>query len=360
VVNDGLSGAASRDAEQLEQLLLGLGGGADEVRLAIDAGTGGALALDLVLRKGRAPLTLAAAAEQAGAEPAEFARFWQALGFAGGDEAATLVPADLADALPLVAQVIREWLGDDTALGLTRVIGTTSARLAEALVDAFRRDFEVPELIAGASYSQVVESYTTLSRDGLPALEAFASAVLKAHLVRVASGRWMPDTDNRATARDLFVGFVDLVGYTALSRTLSAAELSRLLGGFEETVSDIVTRHNGRVVKLIGDGAMFVADTVADGCAAALEVNAALMQSETLPPARVGADCGAVLSLYGDYFGEVVNRAARLVALANPGTVVVSAGVAGAGGERHVFEQLPEQALKGFQAPAVSYRLRPA
>ncbi|MBV9097740.1 MAG: hypothetical protein JO079_06760 [Frankiaceae bacterium] len=64
-----------------------------------------------------------------------------------------------------------------------------------------------------------------------------------------------------------------------------------------------------------------------------------------------------MLSLYGDYFGDVVNLAARLVALANPGTVVVSEAVAAGAGSEHRFERLPAQALKGFGAPAAVFRL---
>ena len=76
-----------------------------------------------------------------------------------------------------------------------------------------------------------------------------------------------------------------------------------------------------------------------------------------LPPVRIGLACGSVLSLYGDYFGEVVNLAARLVALANPGTVVVSEAVATAVGAQRRFERLPAQALKGFGAPPAVFRL---
>ena len=341
----------------LDELLRRLGGTDDELSEAGRTGSAGDLALELVLRAGNQPLSVPEAVASSGLAEADFITLWRALGFVTPEGPRARIPADLVAALPIVSQGITELLGEEVSLGLVRVIGATSARIAEALVDAFRMQFEVPELSAGVSYADVVARYVEITRTSLPALESFISAVLKAHLVRVASGAWAPDEENLATRRNLFVGFIDLVGYTSLSRTLSPGELAALLGRFEETVADVVTGRGGRVVKLIGDGAMYVTDAPEDGCRAALDVSARLAAADDLPPARVGGDCGPVVSLYGDYFGEVVNRAARLVALANPSTVVVSESVAAAGRRSFTFEQLPPQALKGFQAPAVTYRL---
>jgi class 3 adenylate cyclase len=344
------------DRARLAGLLQSLGATDAELADSRQARSGGDLALELVLRTGP-PVPFEEAAARIGSDPDEFALVWRALGFPSPTGPGSTVPADVMESLPVVTQATRDWLGEETALGIARVVGSATARLAESLVDAFRMQFEVPQLTAGRSYTEVVEEYVTITREALPAFEAFVAAVLKAHLVRVASGTWTPDADRAATRRDLFVGFVDLVGYTALSRTLSPAELTRLLGQFENTISDVVTGGGGRLVKLIGDGAMFVVDTAEGGCAVALELNTRLTAAESLPPARIGADCGPLLSLYGDYFGEVVNRAARLVALAHPSTVVVSEQVEGLCRTSFAFEQLPPQALKGFHAPAVSYRL---
>lgn len=354
MTEDGLPKDGADDRARLVTLLEGLGASRADIDTALGNGTGGGFALELALRRGpTAPL--ASAADSVGVTPEEFAHLWQALGFPA--QADVQVPADVVAALPVVTQAVRDWLGEDVGLAITRVVGSTTARLAEALVDAFRLQFEVPEMSAGTQYTDVVARYVEITRAALPSFEEFVNAVLRAHLVRVASGAWTPDAEQGAAHRDLFVGFVDLVGYTALSRTLPTSQLAGLLATFEAIVSDVVARHGGRLVKLIGDGALFVTDSVANGAAAALELADRIGADDQLPPARVGADRGPVLSLYGDYFGEVVNRAARLVALANPGTVVVSDTVEQALPAAYRGEQLPEQALKGFHAPAVTYRL---
>ena len=346
------------DAEQrVIDMLRRLGATDADLALAPRDRSYGDLALEVMLRAGP-PVPLPETATGAGLTEAEFRELWLTLGLPALEPTAP-VPADLAAALPIVALAAREWLGEEVALGLTRVVGSTTARLAEALVDAYRVQFEVPSLQSGGSYAEVVEKQVELTQAGIHGFEAFITAVFRAHLVRVASGRWTPDAEAPAARRDMFVGFVDLVGYTALARTMTLGELSVLLQRFEEAVDSVVAGRGGRIVKQIGDSVMFVADTAAAGCAVALGVCQTLAEVDGLPPARVGADCGSVLARYGDYYGDVVNRAARLVALARPATVVVSDGVAAAAGPQFVFEQLPEQALKGFQLPAVSYRLLP-
>src|SRR4051794_12978950 len=356
-MSDDDSGRGAADEHtRLVELLRRLGAGEEEITEALDLHAAGALALEAALRHGRPPISPADAARSTGLTAAEFADLWRALGFTAPGGPGRVAPS-LVDALPVIATATREWLGEETGLGLARVIGSTTAQLAEAVVDAFRMRFEVPELASGAAYSEVVEKYVELTRASLPSLEQLVAATLEAHLVRVAAGAWAPDDDQVATRRLLFVGFADLVGYTALSRTLTPGELHQLLQAFEEIVSGAVIGHGGRLVKLIGDGAMYVADSAAAGAGAALEICARISDAE-LPQVRVGADIGPVLGRSGDYFGEVVNRAARLVALARPGSVVVTDAVVAALGTDHwAVEQLPPQALKGFQAPAVTYRL---
>lgn len=354
---EGWSWLPPDDAHRLEALLRRLGATDAEVSEAARTATAGALALELSLRDGRPPVSVEDAARRTGNDVEGFVAFWRALGFSDPLAGHGSVPAALADALPVVSDAVAAFLGEQTALGLARVIGSTGARLAEALVDAFRVDFEVPELAAGTSYPDVVERYAVITRDSLPALEAVVCAALRAHLVRAAAGAWAPDDEHAAARRDLFVGFADLVGYTPLSRTLSPGELAALLGRFEATVSDAVSAAGGRLVKLIGDGAMFVADTAQAGCDLSLTVATRMAATAGTPPVRIGAACGEVMSRYGDYFGDVVNLAARLVALARPSTVVVSAAVADSCERTFAFERLPPQALKGFHAPPVTYRL---
>jgi class 3 adenylate cyclase len=77
----------------------------------------------------------------------------------------------------------------------------------------------------------------------------------------------------------------------------------------------------------------------------------------SVPPIRVASTCGTVAASNGDYYGDVVNLAARLVAAADPGTVVATAEVVDAAGARASAEPLPARVLKGFPEPVTALRL---
>jgi adenylate cyclase len=120
----------------------------------------------------------------------------------------------------------------------------------------------------------------------------------------------------------LAVGFVDLVDFTHASAGLEGDAFAGLLDRFEVLTSDVVTEAGGRVVKLIGDEAMLVCPTPAGAARAALEILAASALRD-LPPARAGLALGPLLARGGDYFGPPANLASRLLAAAQPETVVV-------------------------------------
>ena len=76
----------------------------------------------------------------------------------------------------------------------------------------------------------------------------------------------------------------------------------------------------------------------------------------SVPPIRVALAYGTVVASNGDYYGDVVNLAARLVAAAEPGTAVATTEAV-EGVPDVVAERLPARALKGFPAPVVAFRL---
>jgi adenylate cyclase len=98
---------------------------------------------------------------------------------------------------------------------------------------------------------------------------------------------------------------------------------------FEETASDVVAEHGGRLVKTLGDEVLFSADTARTGAEIGLSVAEAVREDEGIPDVRVGMAYGPVLPLRGDVFGTTVNLASRLTTMARPGTALVDAGMAG-------------------------------
>ncbi len=117
------------------------------------------------------------------------------------------------------------------------------------------------------------------------------------------------------------VGFADLVSFTRRSRELDEKALAELVEGFESRASDVVATHGARLVKTLGDEVLFTAPTPAQAAAVALD----LTGTDEL---RIGLAYGPVVPLMGDVFGTTVNLAARLTAIARPGTILVDAALA--------------------------------
>jgi adenylate cyclase len=134
------------------------------------------------------------------------------------------------------------------------------------------------------------------------------------------------------------------------------SQLGRALGEFEELAADAVATRGGRLVKLIGDEAMFVVADRATACEIALDLTARLADHPRLPTARGALAAGDVLTRDGDYFGPVVNLAARAVKLAEPGRVLVSAEVRDAT-DGYVFAPVGARELRGFDEPVELFRL---
>ena len=345
------------DIGRLEQKLVEWGASDEELTEARGTLSYSDLALDLAVRR-PGPLTpFADAATQVGLDVDEAARFWRALGFPDPVRSPPRLTPDAVEMLGLVVGVGRELLGDDATLALARVLGGATSRVAQAVVDVFRARFEGPQLAAGVAYPEVVESYVGLARDVLPLFVDAMGVLFVRHLVSVGAGSWTALAEGAATQRDMVVGFADLVGYSTVSRALSPGRLVALVDEFEQLVAEAAAAHDGRVVKLIGDGAMFAADDADSACRLALAVAERVGSSEQLLPVRVGLAAGAVVGRNGDLFGDVVNLAARLVAVADEGSVVADDAVRSRAGDEFRFEPLPPRSLKGFGMDTAAYRV---
>jgi adenylate cyclase len=351
----GLYDPSAPNAEDRLRLLgqvFELGASVEEAVRASGVGGLGSLSLDLSIRPPGETYGLDEFAEQSGLDPVLVRRLWLALGLPASGPIPLEVTPDAAEALRLLLGM-GGMVGEDSMLGVARVLGSSVARLAEAVVNALRIGVEVPSLKGGSGYSKVTADLSVVARDLLPTFLDAANAVLRRHLVLVAYQMWSTDEDISAVTRQLSIGFADMVGSTEAVRAGSVAALAQMVRRFEELVWDVVTGVGGRVVKVIGDEAMFVVEDAAPACQIALEL------VELSPyPVRVGLAQGAVVGLFGDYYGETVNLAARLVGVADGKSALVSETVRQAAADAFSFEEQPARPLKGFGEPIVTHRLR--
>ncbi len=131
-----------------------------------------------------------------------------------------------------------------------------------------------------------------------------------------------------ADARNLCVLFADVAGSTRLYERLGDAEALRAVERILNRVDRVVAGYKGRVIKTIGDEIMAVFDTAEEGMQAACDMQ---QRVEDLPPIsgvklaiRVGYHFGPAIEENNDVFGDTVNVAARMTALAKGGQIITT------------------------------------
>ena len=182
-------------------------------------------------------------------------------------------------------------------------------------------------------------------------------------------------TSSEAERRQLTVMFCDLVGSTPLSARFDPEDLRELIGAYHRCVADAVGRFAGFVAKYMGDGVLIYfgypeaheddADRAVRAGLAAIE---AVGQLETPEPLKVRVGIASGLVVVGDLIGagaaqehgvvgETPNLAARLQALAQPGTLVIADSTRRQIGGLFEIEDLGTQKLAGFIEPQHAWRV---
>jgi adenylate cyclase len=276
--------------------------------------------LHALARLGEPTFDPATVCEAAGVDRDVGDRLWRALGFADVPEGVLAYTADDARALRLATEGLDDLQGAEREHALQLIL--YEARMVSAYLTALA-DAELDTLTAEASLGLrrgVIADAVERGLDGSD-LGWLIVYVLRRRLDAVMRARRTDGGDLDVHAEELAVAFVDLVGFTRWSDDAAPHEISAVLTLFEGQAFDSVAEANGRVVKLIGDEVMFVCRAVAEAARACLEIVEA--RDSRLLPARAGMSYGAVLRRSGDYFGQTVNLASRINAIAEPGSLVV-------------------------------------
>jgi adenylate cyclase len=321
--SEGTPPDAERQAatERIRSLLVGLGEDSDVVDQAVAEDRVGMLLVDRILLPGPRRYTPRQVAESSGMSLADFHRFWRAFGFPDvDDDEPAFTDLDIESFSTVRGLLALNPAAVDAAVELARVIGSSMARIAEAAIAAST------SLVGATDEVMMAERFAAGSDVIIPSLGSLLEYTWRRHL-QEASRRTMLLNAQMAAAGafvDVAVGFADLVGYTVLTQELSQEALSKMVGRFEKLAHDVVTSLGGRLVKMIGDEAMFVVGDVASAADIALSMSEAYAEDEVLSDVRVGLALGSVVTRDGDYYGPPVNLASRVVKIAKPGSVLVS------------------------------------
>jgi adenylate cyclase len=284
------------------------------------------LVLDREVLPGEREFTMSQLAEHAGTDVETARALWHAIGFPDLPDNLPVFTAKDVEALRGFARRIEsgsvfDWTLE-RALAQARVMSASLARVADAETDELSHSIHLARE-AGIDDEELADLLARrLDFDGISQL------IDHAHRLQLRAAFWRRLAGTTATTPGTIVGavgFVDLVGYTALAEDLDSAELSALVARFGDIAHDAVVAEGGRIVKLIGDEIMFVTDTPLAAARTAVLLAERSKSDEMLPAVRAGVAYGTLLAREGDYFGPVVNLASRLTDLARPGSVLASA-----------------------------------
>lgn len=160
-------------------------------------------------------------------------------------------------------------------------------------------------------------------------------------------------------ARQVTVGFADLVGFTRLGEAISAEELGHLANRLAYLARD-VSAPPVRFIKSIGDAVMFVCPDPVPLLDVVLKLVEAVDTDNDFPRLRAGVASGMAVSRAGDWFGSPVNVASRITGVARPGAVLVADSVWETVGESGDFEGsvAGSRRLKGIKNEVKLFRIR--
>jgi adenylate cyclase len=171
--------------------------------------------------------------------------------------------------------------------------------------------------------------------------------------------------DERIERKLTAIVAADVAGYSRLMNADEEGTLARLKAHRREVVDAKIAEHRGRIIKTTGDGLLIEFSSVVDAVRCATEVQNAMHERNIDVPIerriefRIGINIGDVIVDGDDIYGDGVNVAARLEALATPGSIWVSQGVRDQVIDKlnMPFADMGEHLLKNIPRPLKVYRI---
>ncbi|HZL47616.1 MAG TPA: adenylate cyclase regulatory domain-containing protein [Solirubrobacteraceae bacterium] len=312
--------------------------------------------IDELLPSTEARYTLREAARETDLDEALIERLTGAMGLN------TLSSEELSEedmqVLRYAAEILAAGLPLPALLQIVRVYGQAMAQVADAEVRLFHLYLHEPLMRDGVPGVEVAQAMEGMTREMLPFAVPFINylhgRMLGYFVEQDVIGHIESDLDDEETAEEgrmrVTIAFADLAGYTKLTEEQGEAEAVSAVERFVERVEQTLPI-DARVIKTLGDEVMIVGADAGALTGWAVGLGGELPRGS--PPPRIGIHSGAALYRDGDYYGREVNRAARVVARASGGEVLVTRPVVDAASRQDglEFELIGEVVLKGFTEP---------
>ncbi|MEX5271377.1 adenylate/guanylate cyclase domain-containing protein [Kocuria sabuli] len=348
---------------QTEQLNLNLHNPVQANLYRSDESKAAVQALERTLLGSERGLRRREAARRGGLSLLSSRKVWRALGFPNlTDDDVWFTEQDSEALRVLSTMVLEEKVTEEAALSLVRSIGQMTDRMVVWQVEALVEDMVVHGGMTDAAARRQLLHLLPDLIDAIEKLLVYSwRRQMNAAVQRLAMRVERPDgstatgpTDEDGASSILplarGVGFADLVSYTSLSRQMNERTLANLVQRFEQRCAEVIAVGGGRLIKTIGDEVMFLAESPQGGAQISLALSRAIRDDPELPQARVAFVWGRVLPRMGDIYGPTVNLASRLVALTDPGSVLLDASTAAvlSGDDRFILLPQATRNVRGF------------
>jgi adenylate cyclase len=272
----------------------------------------------------------------------------------------TLGDADM-ESLKLAANYLKAGMPEEDVLAVTRVLGRGLGQAAVVMRQTAMRMALEP----GLSERELAERFGAMAGMLTPSTVPIMEQTLKLHLRQMLSGEVARAAERRdgslPGARQVGVGFADLVGFTRLGEDVPHEELGDVATRLEDLASEVIVPPV-RIVKTIGDAVMYVSEDEAALLEASIDLSvAAEAKDDELPQLRIGAAAGQAINRAGDWFGRPVNLASRVTGIARPGSVVCTEPIKDAApGDTFSFSFIGARKIKGVPGSTALFRARKA
>jgi adenylate cyclase len=356
---DGLEGEARAARARLLRSLHEDGVSLDELRSSVADGLLFLLPAERMIG-GEPEYTPLEVAEISGVPAEVLAELRQAQGLPVPDpEARVLTETDL-NAARTARSFLDAGVGIHGMLEIARILGRGLSQAAEAMRRLTVELVFDPE----AGEDELAQRMAAAVGQLQPMTAPMVGQMLDAHLRHAVRSELLLAADQAdgglAGARDVAVCFADLVGFTRMGEEVPPDELGAVADRLERLAKDVVSPPV-RLVKTIGDAVMLVSTDVDALIGTALDlVAAADAEGEDFPQLRAGIAFGPALLRAGDWYGRPVNLAARITAIARPGSVLCDRAVRERSSGEWVWSFAGERRVKGVKEPVRLQRVRRA
>jgi len=313
------------------------------------------------LFEGGAQLELNEAAERAGLEPDQLQQLTAALGFSWNGLRQSDV--EIFDILRVAGDAGLPW---EAILSMTRVFGDSLRRIADSEIRMVHVYIHERLMAEGASEEEVERLISGIEQNLGPLVTPMIQRLHREYLLEAMMEDaffHLPESDTQARelgSVEATIAFVDIASFTALAEVSGDDTAVHVLDRVDAVVRPLLVEHDGKLVKHIGDGFMLAFRDPAAAVRSAVATQTELAHDADLPAIRVGINTGPALYRTGDYLGNAVNVASRVVNAAMPGQILLTEPVAVAADKAGIeVEELGVRMMRGVDEPLALYRVKP-